>query len=92
MQTIKFPKKKAAAKCTQSRTITCGDNCTGCNPDELLANMINENSEPGKGVLYFINLERKRVKKLRTSIHLSQSNLSVLNTGSTVVNIRLFKL
>ena len=50
LQTIKFPKKKAAAKCTQSRTITCGDNCTGCNPDELLANMINENSEPGKGV------------------------------------------
>ena len=50
--TVSFPKKKAADKCTQSRTITCGDNCTGCNPDELLANMINENSEPGKDVLF----------------------------------------
>ena len=50
LSTISFPKKKAAAKCTQSRTITCGDNCTGCNPDELLASMVNENSEPGKDV------------------------------------------
>ena len=55
LSTISFPKKKAAAKCTQSRTITCGDNCTGCNPDELLASMVNENSEPGKDVQDVLN-------------------------------------
>ena len=55
LSTVSFPKKKAAAKCKQSRTITCGENCTGCNPDELVSNMINENSEPGKGVLCSIN-------------------------------------
>ena len=51
LSTIRFQKRKAAAKCSQSRKITCGDNCTGCNPDELAANMINQNSEPGKDVL-----------------------------------------
>ena len=55
LSTVSFPKKKAAAKCKQSRTITCGENCTGCDPVDLVTNMINENSEPGKGVLCYIN-------------------------------------
>ena len=57
LTTFKFKSSKAAEKCQKTRTITCGDDCGGCDVNTLTEHVVNQNSEP---LPFVLECDRKK--------------------------------